>query len=111
MIELDLLADGSEYDYTQTTVLDGVAVVFRVQYNSRRECWTISLELEDGTSLISGQTLVLNTDLLARCFVDGRPPGNLFAGTYTATAETPGLTGVGGQANVRLFYVPVDELE
>jgi hypothetical protein len=110
MIELDLLADGSEYDYTQITVLDGVSTVFRLLYNERREVWTLSLSLEDDTSLIDGQTVVMGVDLLRRCFVTGRPPGNLFAASYTADNTTPGLTDLGKGARVRLFYVPFEEL-
>ena len=110
MIVLDLLSDGSEYDYTQTTVLDGVSCVIRMLYNGRRECWTISMSLKDGTALIEGQTVVTNVDFLHRCFVTGRPPGNLFAGTFTSDGETAGLEDLGTEARLRIFYVPESEI-
>lgn len=109
MIEIDTLSDGSEYDYYQTTVLDGVATRFRFLYNVRRGVWTVSLYLEEGTVLILGQTVVVGVDLLHRCIQEGRPPGALFAASYTANNETPGLLDLG--ARVRLFYVPFDELD
>lgn len=111
MIELNILSDGTQYDYDQTVQLDGANYRLRMLYSTRREVWTLSLYLEDGTVLIEGQTAVLNVNLLNRCFVDGRPPGNLFASTYSSNTDTPDLTALGNDARCRLFYVPESELE
>lgn len=110
MIEIDLISDGSEYDYTQTVQLEGLSYRLRMLYNERREVWTLYLTLEDGTSLVNGQTCVVNSDLLRYCFVEGRPPGNLFVGTYGAYNETPDLTALGDGARTRMFYIPFSEL-
>lgn len=110
MIELDTLSDGSQYDYDQTVQLDGVTYRLRMLYNVRREVWSASLYTENDTPLFEGRTCGLNVDLLNRCFVQGRPPGTLFVGTYSQHRDTPGLLDIGQDARYRLIYVPEDEL-
>lgn len=110
MIEIDLLSDGSEYDYDQIILLDSRNYRLRMLYNDRCSVWTMSLYLEDGTPLIEGQRVVLYTNLLDYCAVEGRPPGNLFCDTYTQDTNTPGLEDLGNDARCRVFYIPLDEL-
>ena len=111
MIEIDTLSDGSAYDYTQTTQLDGVSYRLRMLYNDRRGVWTLSMYLEDGTPLIEGQSCVMFVDLLRRCIVQGRPSGALIVSTFTANNETPELLDIGQNARCRLFYLDADEVD
>jgi hypothetical protein len=110
MLEIDLISDGSEYDYDQIVILDRENYQLRMTYNTRREVWVASLYTESGTPLFEGQSVVLQVDLLARCAVLGRPPGALFAETYTQDRTTPGLTDLGPNARCQLFYLPGDEI-
>lgn len=103
--ELDLVTNGTSYDYVQTVNLEGSIYVLRMLYNERRECWTIYLYTEAGEALIEGQTMVFGINLLRRCSSPNKPPGNLLAMSRTVDQSTPGLSDVGPGQRVGLYYV------
>lgn len=95
------IPDATEPLITQTVSLEGRAYIFRFDWNSRSDRWTLSLSTEDGDDILSGAVLVLNLDLLRTIpsTLDYVPPGQLIAGGV----DDPNLETTNEMA---LFYIP-----
>ena len=95
------LPDATEPLITQTVSLEGRAYVFRFDWNSRTDRWSMGLATEDGDDILSGAALVLNIDLLRTIpnTLDYVPPGQLIAGGI----DDPNLETTG---DISLFYIP-----
>lgn len=101
--EIPVIADGSEYDYTESIELDGAAHTFRFLWSARAERWSLSVSLE-GVPIISCRPLVYGVDLFDRA-QGPRPVGALVLLTLRGEGEgaTPGRYDLGSVA--RLYYV------
>jgi len=95
------LPDATEPLITQTVSLDGRSYVFRFDWNSRTDRWSVSLAAEDGQGILSGAALVLNIDLLRTVpgTLSYAPPGQIIAGGI----DDPNLETTNTMA---LFYIP-----
>jgi hypothetical protein len=96
-----VLPDATEPLTTQTVSLEGRSYVFKFDWNSRTDRWSVSLAAEDGEEILSGAVLVLNIDLLRTVpnTFDYVPPGQLIAGGI----DDPNLETTNEMA---LFYIP-----
>jgi hypothetical protein len=85
---------------TQTVSLSGRSYIFRIDWNSRADRWTVGLRTEDGTQIINGALLGMGVDLLRTVpsTLDYVPPGQLWLGGD----DDPTLETTNG---VTLFYV------
>ena len=94
------LPDETSPSVTQTVSLSGRSYIFRIDWNSRTDRWTVGLKTEDGTEIINGMLLGIGVDLLRTVpsTLDHVPPGALFLGgdDDPTLTTTPGVT---------LFYV------
>ncbi len=92
-------------NFTQRTVLDGVAYTISGRYNGRMERWVISIQDEGGADLLMGLPLV--ADWILTDPFKGRIPGlfrgDLFVLDTTGQGRVADLDNFG--RDVKLFYV------
>jgi hypothetical protein len=95
--------------YSITIPLDGRDFVFDFRYNQREQVWYFSIDLPDGTRLITGVKVVCNTPLIYK--QDERlPPGVLMAISKDADDTPASLLELGPGKRVELTYATEDEL-
>lgn len=88
--------------------LEGVPYRFSFEWNSRREFWTMNIFTRTDVPLIVGIKLILNYELIRR-YRRNLPPGAIVAIDITGRLQRIGREDLG--ENVRLIYIPRDELD
>jgi hypothetical protein len=79
-----------EWDsYRQRTELDGVEYEMLFQWNDRTNSWYFSLFFTDGSALLEGKVVALNSDLLLAMVDPRRPPGALVLIAVEETFQEP----------------------
>ena len=87
------------------SLLDGAWYTFRLVFNTRARRWTLDLENDDATPVITGIRVVDGVDLLApHRWRPGVPPGQLFATDVTGQHTEPGRRDFAGR--IGLTYRP-----
>lgn len=79
------------------TELDGIKYLFRVQYNTRQDGWTLDINTENDIPLSLGLPLVLGSDLLANNRVI---KGILYVVDYSNTGIDPSLNDWGNRCDL-----------
>ncbi len=108
MIELPVNQEGPLFGFA--TELDGVTYGLTFRWNNRVEQWVMDLSDGEGTLLVAGIRVVIDTPLLAR--YRGRantPPGEMMAIDTSGQSMESDLEAIGRR--VVLFYVEAAELQ
>lgn len=107
MIELPIRQEGPLFGFS--TELDGVTYGLTFRWNDRVEQWCLDIEDGEGTLIVAGIRVVIDTPLLRR--YQGRasvPPGEMMAIDTGGTSKESDLEALGRR--VALFYVSANEL-
>lgn len=96
--------------YALTVTLDGTDYRFAFSHNTRDDHWYLSVDLTDGTALVSGAAIVADTPLLARWGATPELPadGYLMAVDTTGESVEPAKEDLGDR--VKLLWVPLEDL-
>lgn len=109
ILEIPTRTDGTPH-YEQRTALEGVDYLFTFRFGERRGGWVFDLETLEGVTILSGQLVICLQDMLRRCAMPERPPGQLWAMNVSepdegGTNALPGLFDLGGpDGRCRLYY-------
>jgi hypothetical protein len=100
-MQLIIPTDPNALFWVQTTELDGVPYVLTFRYNSREQCYYLSIGSQDGTTIYAnGLKLVSNYALLRTLFT---PPGELFCDAIGD--DSPARVGDFGGGRCLLYYI------
>jgi hypothetical protein len=95
--------------YSLAAAIEGTEYRMVFSYNTRDEYWYLSIELTDGTPLVSGRPLVADTPLLNRWVNDELPEdGFLMAVDSTGDGEEAVKEDLGDR--IRLVWVPLEDI-
>jgi hypothetical protein len=98
---LTIPTDSAALFWTQTTALDGVSYVLTFRYNSREQCYYLSIDSQDGsTNYVNGLKLVSNYLLLREV---STPPGELVV--LAIGDDSPARVGDFGGGRCALYYI------
>lgn len=107
------LPQGSAF-YSQRVELEGTTYVLEFSWNARGQlgaggCWFLSVLNQDDVVLVAGLAVVSNRPLLRRFhWIEGMPPGDLFAADLTETIPYAQYDQLG--TDVRLVYFTAAEM-
>lgn len=94
--EVTVVPTSLEWDsYRQRTPLDGVEYQLVFTWNERSNRWVFSLYYTDGSPIVEGKVVALNTDLLLAVVDPRRPPGVLALVSSEETTEEATRDGLG----------------
>ena len=96
--------------YSLTVDLEGTEYRLLFAFNSRDDHWYLSVDLTDGTALVSGTAIVADSPLLGRWAWRQELPadGYLMAVDSSGEAEEPRKEDLGDR--VKLLWVPYEDL-
>lgn len=108
ILELPTLTNGEPH-YSFRTQLEGVDYQFDFRYGERRACWMFDMSALDGTEIVTGQMVIIGSDLLRRSAVSEKPLGQLWAANVIEPSEggpraLPGLYDLGQGGRARMYY-------
>jgi hypothetical protein len=95
--------------YSEEITLDGTPYRFRLDWNVRREFWSMSVLTADLVPLVSGIKLVLGYQLFDQYPGSGLPPGELYA--VDMTDEQVKITRDNLLEEVKLVYIAEAEVD
>lgn len=103
---------GVNYWYDQTSVLDGITYLLDFRFNTREQCWYMSIQLANlTTTVVQGVKLVCSYPLLQSYAGANVPPGEFFCLTQNQTLDgPPGLTDLDPNGRCSLAYLSHAEL-
>jgi len=112
ILEIDCTSDASTPFFDQVVTLDQAKYRLRFAWNTRGEHWTLSVETDDGESLVAGQVVNIGRDLLERSSSPRKPKGALIALGKSRSIELPGINEL--TSRVGLYFIeglrPADEM-
>lgn len=96
--------------WTQTTTLDGAPYLLSFNYNSREQCYYLSIDSVDGlNNYVQGVKLVSNYFLLRP--YGAVPPGEMMVLSSSTVDDTPAKLGeLGDGVRCSLLYIPAADL-
>jgi hypothetical protein len=96
--------------YSLTVDLEGTEYRLLFAYNSRDGHWYLSVELADGTRLVSGTAIVADAPILPRWTWNASLPadGYLMAVDATGEGEEPTKYDLGDR--IKLLWVPFEDV-
>jgi hypothetical protein len=110
VLELRTLTTGEPH-YQMRVQLEGTDYLLTMRFGERRNAWVMDLETLDGVAILSGQLVTVGRDLLRRCAMAERPPGQLWAlnvvippASEGGVLALPGLYDLGAGGRARLYY-------
>lgn len=90
--------------WEQRVTLEGATYRLAFHYNAQLDAYFLDLATEDGTAIVSGRRIVVDTPLLAEFHhLTSCPPGELIAFDKTLRQVDPGLDELGERV-VLLYY-------
>jgi hypothetical protein len=100
---------GARLFWSQTTTLDGVAYLLTFRFNTREQCYYLTIESADGaTNYAQGIKLVANYPLLKGF---ATPPGEFVVASFDPSNDSPPKVGeLGNNLRCEMFYIEEDDL-
>lgn len=84
------------------TILEGVEVILRMDWNTREERWGLSIFTSLEEPIVLGLPMHINTELIQRFEIETLPPGNLLLYDSTGNIEEAGIGDLGDRC--KLLY-------
>lgn len=105
ILQIPVRSDLPAYEFI--IELDQANYMFRFQWNSRSELWTMDIATTEGVEVVAGIPMLVNTDLIGRFQSDDLPPGALIVFDTSKSGANPGRYNFG--TDFLLLYEEVEE--
>lgn len=96
--------------YAESVALDGVNYTLDFRYNTREDCWYLSIATYEGVDLVNGIKLVCQISLLAKWADNRLPPGLLFCMAGGKDNSPAKLHDLADGGRCQLVYFPLSQV-